>query len=131
MPQLKEKRNRLKGNTSEVTREEISKLSAQYLIRRNHSIDLKSKAAEIELAVRRGTLVERKLVQMQATYLLIGMRQKLLNLGSHAHKFAGGTNIDQARKILREIGLSTLNEIRDLPNCVEKGWLQQLEKEES
>ena len=49
MPQLKERRIRLKGNTSEVTREEISKLSAQYLIRRNHAIDLKSKAAEFEL----------------------------------------------------------------------------------
>ena len=62
-----QKRNRLKGNTSQVTRDDVSKLSAQYLIRRNHAIDLKSKAAELELAVRRGTLVERKLVESQAS----------------------------------------------------------------
>jgi len=130
MPQLKEKRNRLKGNTTEVTREIISQLSAEYLRRRNQTLDLKNKQAEMELARQRGTLVERKLVQMQATRLLINARQKLLNMAAHAHRFTG-TDIDQARRILREIGLSTLNEIRDLPNCVEKGWLQQLEKEES
>src|SRR4030095_5586752 len=98
-----QKRNRLKGNTSQVTRDDISKLSAQYLIRRNHSIDLKSKAAELDLAVRRGTLVERKLVESQATWLLLAMKSKLVNLQSHAHKFIGLTDSNQIRAILREI----------------------------
>jgi hypothetical protein len=73
-------------------------------------------------------LVERKLVERQATFLLINLRAKLLNLSSHAHKFTG-TEISLARKILREIGLSVLTEIRDLPNCVEEGWLAKVEGE--
>jgi hypothetical protein len=128
---LKERRNRLKGPTTEVTREEISKLSAQYLIRRNHAIDLKSKAAEIELAVKRGTLVEKRLVEMQTTYLLIAMRQKLLNLGStHAHKFIGLTDLNQIRSILREIGLNVLQEVKDLPKTATPGWLKEVEADE-
>jgi hypothetical protein len=124
-----QKRIRLKGPTTEATREEISRLSAQYLRRRNKTIELKNRAAEIELAQRRSTLVEKQLVERQATYLLINLRQKLLNLGSHAHKFTG-TEITLARQILREIGLSTLNEIRDLPNCAESDWLQKVEEAE-
>ena len=128
---LKERRNRLKGPTTEVTREEISKLSAQYLIRRNHSIDLKSKAAEIELAVKRGTLVEKRLVEQQATWLLMAMRQKLINLGSsHAHKFIGLTDLNQIRQILREIGLNVWQEVKDLPKTADKDWLKTLEADE-
>jgi hypothetical protein len=131
MPQLKERRIRLKGNTTEVTREEISKLSAQYLIRRNHSIDLKSKAAEIELAVKRGTLIEKRLVEQQATWLFIAMRQKLLNLGSsHAHKFIGLTDLNQIRQILREIGLNVLQEVKDLPKTATPDWLKEVEADE-
>jgi hypothetical protein len=126
-----QKRNRLKGNTSQVTRDDISKLSAQYLIRRNHAIDLKSKAAELELAVRRGTLVERKLVESQATWLLLAMRRKLMNLGStHAHRFIGLTDMNQIKAILREIGLNVLQEVKDLPEIVHPNWLEELEKVE-
>jgi len=122
-----QKRIRLKGPTTEATREEISQLSAQYLRRRNSAINLKNTANEIDLALRRSTLVEKKLVERQATFLLVNLRAKLLNMQSHAHKFTG-TEINLARKILREIGLSVLNEIRDLPNCVEPGWLQKVER---
>jgi hypothetical protein len=128
---LKERRNRLRGPTTEVTREEISKLSAQYLRRRNHAIDLKSKAAEIELALKRGTLIEKRLVEMQATYLLIAMRQKLLNLGSsHAHKFVGLTDLNEIRQILRSIGLNVLQEVKDLPKTVKPNWLGELEADD-
>ena len=126
-----QKRNRLKGNTSQVTRDEISKLSAQYLRRRNHSIDLKSKAAELELALKRGTLVEKRLVEQQATWLLMAMRQKLINLGAtHAHKFIGLTDINQIKAILRAIGLNVLQEVKDLPKTATPGWLKEVEAEE-
>jgi hypothetical protein len=112
--------------------DDVAKQSKRYLEVRNHAIDLKSKAAELELAVRRGTLVEKKLIEAQATYLLIAMRQKLLNLGSsHAHKFIGLTDLNQCRQILREIGLSVLNEIKNLPLAVsDPNWLETLERDE-
>jgi hypothetical protein len=65
---------------------------------------------------------------MQASYLLVNMRQKLLNLGTHAHKFTG-TEINLARKLLREIGVNVLAEIQDLPNCVERDWIAKTEEE--
>ena len=130
MPQLKERRIRLKGNTSEVTREEISQLSAQYLIRRNRAIDLKNKENELTLAEKRGELIERRLVVKQASYLLTNIRQKLLNLSSHAHKFIGLTDLNQSKAILREIGLHVLEEVKDLPNVVNPSWLETLEKDE-
>ena len=127
---LKERRNRLRGPTTEVTREEISKLSAQYLRRRNHAIDLKSKAAELELALKRGTLIEKRLVEQQATWILLAMKGKLLNLTSHAHKFIGLTDPNQIKAILREIGLNVLQEVKDLPKTVNPNWLKEVEAEE-
>jgi len=106
-------------------------LSATYLKRRNHAIDLKSKAAEVELAQKRGILVERKLVEQQATWLLLAAKTKLINLGStHAHKFIGLNDVNAAKKILREIGLNVLAEIRDLPKTVNPGWLKEVETDE-
>jgi hypothetical protein len=87
-----QKRNRLKGNTSQVTRDDISKLSAQYLTRRNHAIDLKSKAAELELAVQKRHSRGAKTSGISGKWLLLAMRRKLMNLGStHAHRFIGLT----------------------------------------
>jgi hypothetical protein len=110
--------------------EEIRQLSATYLKRRNHAIDLKSKAAEVELAQKRGILVEKRLVEAQAVWLLIAMRRKLMNLQSHGHRFLGLTDINQARQLLHEIGLSVLSEIRDLPKTVNPGWLKEVEADE-
>jgi hypothetical protein len=122
-----QKRNRLKGNTSQVTRDDISKLSAQYLRRRNHAIDLKSQAAEVDLAVRRGQLIFKDLAVKQASFLMIVLRQRLLNLPVHAHKLVG-LDADSMRKALREIAISTLNEIKDLPSAVsDPNWLKTLE----
>jgi hypothetical protein len=124
-PRLEKRKNQLPHKQTT----EVQELSADYLRQRNQAIKTKTQAAEIELAQRRGELVERKLVEMQASYLLVNLRQRLLNLGVHAHRFTG-TEITLARQILREIGLSTLNEIRELPNCAESDWLQKVEEAE-
>ena len=109
--------------------DDVAKLSKRYLQVRNHAIDLKSKAAELELARQRGTLVEKRLVEQQATWLLLAMRRKLMNLESHAHKFIGLTDPNQAKQILRAIGLNVLQEVKDLPKTAAPDWLEELEKE--
>ncbi len=63
----------------------------------------------------------------QASFLMISLRQRLLNFPSHAHKLVG-LDADHMRKALREIAISTLNEIKDLPRSIEPGWLKELEK---
>jgi hypothetical protein len=108
--------------------EDIQRLSKQYLERRNHQILLKSQAAEVELAVRRGTLIEKRLVEQQATWLLVAARRKLINLDSHAYRFMGLTDITEAKQLLREIGLNVLNELKDLPKTADKDWLKTVEE---
>jgi hypothetical protein len=109
--------------------DDVAKLSKRYLQVRNHAIDLKSKAAELELAVRRNQLISKDLVVKQASFLMIVLRQRLLNLPSHTHKLVG-LDADHMRKALREIAISTLNEIKDLPSAVsDPHWLQTLENE--
>ena len=107
--------------------DDVAKLSKRYLQVRNHAIDLKSKAAELELAVRRGQLIFKDLAVKQASFLMIVLRQRLLNLPVHAHKLVG-LDADPMRKALREIAISTLNEIKDLPSAVsDPNWLKTLE----
>lgn len=52
-----------------------------------------------------------------------------LNLSSHTHKLVG-LDAKAMRKALREIAVSTLNEIKDLPQAVTNPhWLKALEKD--
>ena len=53
---------------------------AIYLRERNAQMRAKRLKAEMELAHARGLLIEKALVERQLSYLLIGMRQKLLAL---------------------------------------------------
>ena len=83
----------------------------------------------MDLAVRRGQLIFKDLAVKQASFLMISLRQRLLNLPSHAHKLVG-LDADQMRKALREIAVSTLNEIKDLPKTIEPGWLEALDADD-
>ena len=79
-PRIEKRKNMLPQQQSIA----VQALSLEYLRKRNRAIELKNKAQEVELALRRSTLVEKQLVERQASYLLVNLRQKLLNLGSHA-----------------------------------------------
>jgi hypothetical protein len=59
-------------------KEEIPRLSREYLEIRNEQVRCKQQKAAMELAERRGQLIERRLVEFQASYLLIAMRQRML-----------------------------------------------------
>ena len=70
-------------------------------------------------------------MESQATWLLLAMRRKLVNLGStHAHRFIGLTDMNQIKAIPREIRLNVLQEVKDLPEIVHPNWLEELEKVE-
>ena len=59
---------------------QIGKLSEEYLTVRNQQMRTKNLTAEMELAERRGELTEKRLVESQAAYLLVAMRQAALNI---------------------------------------------------
>ena len=55
----------------------IGALSEEYLEIRNQQLRAKAFLAEMAAAVRRGELIEKRLVTTQASYLLTAMRQKI------------------------------------------------------
>ena len=70
-------------------------------------------------------------MESQATWLLLAMRRKLMNLGStHTHRFIGLSDMNQIKAILREIRLNVLQEVKDLPEIVHPNWPEELEKVE-
>jgi hypothetical protein len=88
------------------------------LIHRNEQMRNKNLTAQVELAVRRGHLISKDLAVKQASFF-----------SSHTHKLAG-LDADAMRKALREIAISTLNELKDLPSAVsDPDWLAKVEKD--
>jgi hypothetical protein len=99
---------------------------------RNQQMRTKNLTAEMHLAERRGELIEKRLVEAQAAYLVVAMRQKILTLPQHARKFLGLTEAAQAARILRELAMSILKEIAHLPEQVtDPNWLETLETQEN
>ena len=70
------------------------------------------------------------MVEKQAAYLLVALRQKILNLPqTYARRMVGLKDAAQASKMLREMAISVLNEIKDLPSkVVDRDWLEKMKK---
>jgi hypothetical protein len=73
----------------------------------------------MEIAVRRGELIEKKAVQEQAAFLLVAMRQRCMSAPSACSRRLLGIN--DARVMtekLRDMMASVLEELADLPQKV-------------
>jgi hypothetical protein len=112
---------------------QIGKLSEEYLEIRNRQMSTKALIAEMHLAERRGELIKKKLVEHQAAYLLVAMRQAALNIPqAYARRILNIAEPRKAKEILKEAMISLLNTIKDLPNAVsDPDWLATLEKDDS
>jgi hypothetical protein len=115
-----------------MAKEQLPKLSEQYLRIRNRGQRTKAQQSELLLARAREELITKELVTKQAAFLLIQMRQKILNFPStFARRILGLTDVNQASAILREMAISVLNEIKDLPQAaIDPGWLKKLDADE-
>jgi hypothetical protein len=106
--------------------EEIGKLSEDYLRVRNRQMRTKAQTAEMILAKQREDLIQKDLVAKQAAFLLVSLRQKILMIPhSYARRIVGLTEVDQASKILRDMSVAILNDIKNLPQQVtDPHWLE-------
>jgi hypothetical protein len=97
------------------------------------SIATKRMQDELYLAKAREELIEKRLVEKQAAYLLVSLRQRILALpNTYARRFLGLADAKQSAALLRELALGLLNEIRSLPEkVVDPNWLRTLEEEEA
>jgi hypothetical protein len=110
----------------------MPELSREYLEIRNEQ-RTKNLTAQMELAIRKGQLIEKRLVERQAAFLLVAMKQKILNQGpTYARRLTGLHDIRAVRKILDQAAISVLNELKDLPSKVtDPNWLDEVEADES
>ena len=109
---------------------DLQEQSAIYLRERNGQMRVKRLTAEIELALVRGRLIEKRLVERQLAYLLVSMRQKLLAIPAKLYSRLGPERFprevaQECEKFIHEV----LNELAKLPECAEPNWLEQLEEE--
>ena len=107
----------------------IGALSEEYLEIRNLLLRAMAFLAEWAAAVRRGVLIQKRLVTTQASYLLTAMRQKILNVPQTYSRRLVGLNDREIAQVLEGAAHSILNEIKDLPNTVTNPhWLASLEE---
>ena len=110
-------------------REEMPELSREYLEIRNAAMRTKHLTAEMQLAERRGELIEKSLAEHQAAYLLVALRQAILNIPqTWCRRLLGINDAAQISRVLREMAISILGEIKDLPAKVTNpDWLESIE----
>src|SRR5258705_9759877 len=110
----------------------IGKLSEEYLRHRNEQMRTKNLAAQMLLAERRGQLIEKRLVERQAAFLLLSLRQRVLAVPDRlARQLVNVAEVNKAKAILRDAMLALLTELADLPSQVTNPrWLDELAEEE-
>ena len=113
-------------------KEELPELSKEYLEIRNRQMRAKAFMAETAAAERRGELISRKLVEFQAAYLLIAMRQRILRLPAEcAPQLVGLADVHEIRMVLESAARALLDELKDLPSKVtDPNWLESLGEQE-
>jgi hypothetical protein len=87
--------------------------------------------AELILAKSRDDVIEKALIEKQAAYLLVALRQKILTIPqTYSRRLLGLSDVTQMNKFLKEMAIDILNEIKDLPQkVVDPHWLEELEKD--
>ena len=110
----------------------IGKLSEEYLRHRNEQMRTENLAAQMLLAERRGQLIEKRLVERQAAFLLLSLRQRILAVPDRlARQLVNIADAKEARTILRDAMLALLTELADLPSKVTNPrWLDELTDED-
>ena len=113
----------------ELTRQKISELSEEYLRHRNDQMQAKNLAAQMALAKQRGELIEKRLVQRQASYIAVTLRQAMLNFPSrYSRRMVGLHNEHQARQALTKAAHEFLKELAGFAEkAIDPGWLVSVE----
>ena len=99
-----------------LSKQESRALDHEYRIQRNETLRLKNHREAMLLAKARGELILRDLVEKQAAYLLISMRQRMLAVPqAYAGRLAGLADPHEAAQVLRAAMIECLDELKDLP----------------
>ena len=115
-----------------LSKQQSHALDAEYRRQRNQSLQLKNHREAMLLAKARGELIEKRLVALQASFLLVAMRQRALALPqAYCDRLAAVSDPVEAKAILDETVFGFLDEVADLPRCVDAGEWQKFLDEQS
>jgi hypothetical protein len=99
--------------------EKTTDVSAELMEERAAAVRVNRMRGEMLLAKARGELIERALVEKQAAFLFIAMRQKMLSAPqTYARELVGITDARVMADKLRAMMLNMLNELRNMPQRV-------------
>ena len=117
------------GKTNEITRQRVSELSEEYLEARNAKLRVQTLMAETEAAKTRGELIEKKLVERQAAFIFVSLRQAVLNFPiRYARQMVGLGNEHEAKQILTKAAHEFLSELASFPEkAIDPDWMKTLE----
>ncbi len=89
-------------------------------------------SAQMTLAQERGQLIEKRLIERQAAFLLLSLRQRILAVPDRlARQLVNIDEVNKVRGILKDAMLALLTELADLPSKVTNPrWLDEVAAEE-
>ena len=113
-----------------LSKQESHALDREYRVQRNLALQLKNRREQMLSAKARGELVEKRLVQLQASFLLTAMSRRAMALpAAYCDRLAAAGDSLEAKAILDESMRGLLREVQDLPNCVNAAeWEKFLEE---
>ncbi len=105
------------------------KADAELVRERSEAIRVKRMGNQLLLAKARGELIPKALAQQQAGFLLITLRSKILAIPqTYSRRLLDISDREVIAGKLKEMAISVLHEIENLPHCAEPGWVNRNEE---
>ena len=110
-------------------REELPSLNRDYLESRNAKLKAQTFLVEAQAREKAGELISKRLAIRQAQYILICLRQSILNFPTrYARQMIGLPSEHKAKQVLTKAAYEFLTELADFPSKIsDPGWMKTLE----
>ena len=108
-----------------LSKSTMSALNREYLAERNAAMAQKRRSAEIDLAIREGTLLPAGQLKVQLSFLISAAREAVRAWHVRLPPLIFGKDLHQTGQILREAEGELLNILADLPAALGNGETQQ------
>jgi ribosomal protein S21 len=133
---LKGIKPRLEKPNGKLSREEAHKLDREYRIHRNQALQLRNHREGMLLAKSRGQLIEKKLVTLQAAYLLTAFRSRVLAEPSSLVRrlvdrgFVAEERRTEVQKMIKHDLFAMLRDLANLPSQIsDPNWVQKIDSD--
>ena len=131
---LKGIKPRLEKPNGKLSREEAQKLDYEYRIHRNQALQLRNHREAMLLAKSRGQLIEKKLVTLQAAYLLTALRSRVMaEPSSLARRLVDGRFVEEQRRaevqeMIKHDLFAMLKDLASLPSQIaDPNWVEKID----